>query len=101
GTLKVSAKKPSVKENKLAKKAYSFAVNKIIGVSNKKGKLTYEALAGTSDSITVNAKTGKVTLAMGTKKGSYTLKLKVTDPGNSNYKARTKNVNVKIKVVKK
>ena len=47
--------------------------------------------------ITV-AKTGKITVKKGLKKGTYKVKLRVTAAGNKNYKKKAKTVVVKVRV---
>ena len=96
--LKVTAKKPSVKAAKLKKSAYSLARKDVVNVSKAQGSLTYAKGSGSSSKLTVNQKTGKVTLAKGTKKGTYTLKYKVTAAGNTNYKKGNVTVTVKVTV---
>lgn len=48
--------------------------------------------------ITVNRKTGKVTIGKGLKKGKYTVSITVKAKGDLIYKALTKTVKVKITV---
>ncbi len=46
-----------------------------------------------------NAKTGKITVKKGTKKGTYRIKVEVMAAGNGNYLAsKAKTVSVKVKV---
>ena len=50
--------------------------------------------------ITINKKTGKVTVNKGLKKGTYKVKATVKAAGNNKYKASlAKNVTFKVKVV--
>ena len=60
--------------------------------------MTYKKVKG-SRKITINAKTGKVTVRKGLKKGTYKVKVKVTAAGIK-YKAAplTKAVTFKVKV---
>ena len=97
-----------------AKKGYSVSgkttikAKKLYKVKKAKGKVTYARgtvkLGGKKvkgaqlKKITVNKKTGKLTLKKGLKKGTYKVKVKVKAAGNSNYKAKTKTVTVKIVV---
>ena len=48
--------------------------------------------------FTVNKKTGKVTVLKGTKKGTYTIKIKVTAAGNASYFSGSAIVTYKITV---
>ena len=57
------------------------------------GGVAYARVAkGSAKCLTVNKKTGKVTVKKGTKKGTYKVKIKVTAKGNKNYKAGSKTV---------
>ena len=47
--------------------------------------------------ITVYSK-GRITIKRGLKKGRYSIRVKVTAPGNETYKAKTKMVTVTVKV---
>ena len=70
---------------------------KAITVKNAKGTVSYKKVSG-STKLTVNAKTGKITVKKGTKKGTYRASVKVTAAGNGDYKSLTKIVKVTIKV---
>ncbi len=96
-TLKASAKKVTVKYSKLKKKNQTINVGKAMTVSNAKGTVSYKKSSG-NGKITINKKTGKITVKKGLKKGTYKVKIKVTAAGNATYKAATKTVTVKIKV---
>ena len=65
-------------------------------VTGAKGKVTYTKTSG-SKKLTIK-NDGTITVKKGTKKGTYTIKVKVTAKGNSAYKAKSKTVTVKIKV---
>ncbi len=93
----VKAKKPVVKYAKLKKGNQTIALKKAIAVSKAQGKVTYKKTKGYAK-ITINKKTGKITLKKGIKKGSYKIKFKVTAAGNKYYKKGVKTVTVKIKV---
>ncbi|MBR1731592.1 MAG: leucine-rich repeat domain-containing protein [Ruminococcus sp.] len=68
-----------------------------ITVKKVQGTKTFKKTSGNSK-IIVNTKTGKLTIKKGIKKSTYTVKIKVTAKGNSNYKSGTKTVTVKIKI---
>lgn len=98
--MNVVAKSATVKYNKKKKvtvkasKAYTFK-------KAAAGKVTYTRMSkGSSKWLSkVNATTGAITVKAGTPKGKiYKVKVKVTAKGNSNYKAATKIVVVKVKV---
>ncbi len=93
-TLTVKTKKPTVKFVKLKKKNQTIALKKAMTVSNAQGTLTFKKSKG-NKKITV-AKNGKITVKKGLKKGTYTIKIKVTAAGNTEYNAAVKTVTVKI-----
>ena len=97
--LKVSAKTAKVKYSSLKKKAQTLAVSKVIKFTKKgQGTMTYTKSSG-NKKITINKKTGKVTVKKGLKKGTYKVKVKVKAAGNANYKASAyKTVTFKIQV---
>ena len=97
-TLKVKGKTAKVKYKKAKKKKQTLKASKVIKVTNPgKGKLSYAKVSG-NKKITVNKKTGKVTVKKGIKKGTYKVKVKVTAAGNSNYKKASKTVTFKVQV---
>lgn len=100
-TLKASAKKKSVTASlaKVAKANLKLAPN--LAVSVAKGQQVTYASASTkavASKFKVNAKNGRVTVAKGTKKGTYTVKVKVTAKQSAVYKAATKTVSYKVVV---
>jgi predicted nucleic acid-binding Zn-ribbon protein len=78
-------------------KKAAVAVARPITVSKAQGALKYKKASG-SAALSVNAKTGKVTVKKGTKKGTYKIKITVTAAGNANYKAGSKSVTCAIVV---
>ena len=82
--IKVSGKTVKVK----AGKKRTLKVGKVLKVKNAKGKVTYKKQSG-NKKVTINKKTGKVTIKKGLKKGTYKIKVKVTAAGNSQYKKKT------------
>lgn len=58
------------------------------------GTLSYKVSG--NKKITVNKKTGKITIQKGLKKKTYTIKIKVTAAGNDTYLKGSKTVTVKI-----
>ncbi len=87
----------------LTKKTKASAVKKAartfkaINVTKAQGTVTYAKTSG-SKRLTVNKKTGRITVRKNTKKGIYTAKVKVKAAGNGNYKAKITTVKVTIKV---
>ena len=61
------------------------------------GTRTYKKLSG-NKKITINKKTGKVTVKKGLKKGTYKVKIRVRAAGNATYKAGARTVTIKIKI---
>ncbi len=96
-TLKVKAKKVNVKYSKIKEKSLSLNISKVLSVSKNKGKVTYSKISGNSK-ITINKKTGRITIKKGLTKGLYKVKIKVTATGNSKYKSKTVTKIGKIKV---
>lgn len=95
--MKASSVAKTVKVSK-TKKA-SAELSGAVRVSGAKGTVTYAKVAqGSAKQLTVRKSSGKVTLAKGTPKGTYKLKVKVTAKGNSGYKAASKTVTVTVKV---
>lgn len=84
----------TVKYSKVKKKNVTVSP---LTVSKAQGSVSYKKTSG-NKKITVNASTGKFTVKKGLKKGTYSVKVKVTAGGNSNYKSGSKTTSVKIKV---
>lgn len=87
--------KASAKTVKFAKVKKAKQTVKSITVKAAQGKVTY---AKTSGKFAVNKTTGAVTVPKKTKKGTYTMKVKVTAAGNANYNKSVQTVTFKIKV---
>lgn len=86
-TLKVKGKAAQVKLSKLNKKAQTLSVSSVIKFKNRgQGPLRYKKVSG-NKKITIDKKTGKVTVRKGLNKGTYKVKVKVKAIGNKNYKA--------------
>ena len=95
----VKAASKSVKLSKVRKKKQT--VTKALTVKDSIGKVTYAKVSkGSAKVLSIDKKSGKITVKKGTKKGTYKLKVKVkvTAAGNGNYKSASKTVTVKIKV---
>ena len=96
--LKIKAKTAKVKYKKLKKKNQTLAVSKVITFTKKgQGKVTYTKASG-NKKITINKKTGKITIKKGLKKGTYKVKVKVKAAGNAEYNTATKTATFKIKI---
>lgn len=90
-TVKATVK--SVKYTNLKKSKQTVSA---ITVTKAIGKMSYTKSSG-SKYLTI-ASNGKITVKKGTKKGTYSIKVKVTAAGNPNYKNASKTVSVTIKV---
>ena len=97
-TIKVTPKTAKVKYSALKKAKKTLKRSAVLKVTGAKGTVTYTKASG-NGKITISKKTGKVTVKKGLKKGTYMVKVKVKAAGTSNYKAKTKTVTFKIKVV--
>ncbi|MBQ9061920.1 MAG: leucine-rich repeat protein [Eubacterium sp.] len=102
--LKVKARTVKVKYRNLKKKAQKLSIKKAVQFTGKgQGPLRYK-LAGVSKAkykrfFKIDAKTGKLTIRKGLKKGVYKVKIKITAGGNTNYSASgIKKVTCRVKV---
>ena len=95
--LKVTVKKLTLKYKTLKKKKLILKKAKAFTIKNAQGKVTFKKISG-NKKITINKKTGRITVKKGLKKGTYRLKVKVIAAGNSKYKAGSKTITLKIKV---
>lgn len=97
-TLTVKGKTATVKYASLQKGKQTLAPKKVLSVNGAKGTVIYQKKSG-NKKITINKKTGKVTVKKGLKKGkTYKVKVKVTAAGNRTYQSGTKTATFKIKV---
>lgn len=96
-TLEVEALGKTFKASKLKKKARSAM---LVFVEDAQGSVSYENTSATKKlkKIKVNAKTGKITVPKGTKKGTYKVKVTVKAAGDAIYEAASMTVTCKIKV---
>ena len=80
-------------------KSKAVTVARPMKVTGAVGTKTYAKVeSGSSSRLTVNKDTGKVTVKKGTKKGTYTIKIKLTATGGTNYKSGSKTVTCKVTV---
>lgn len=99
--IKITAKKKTIKAKNLKKRN---VITKPLAIKNAKGSVTVTKIKkGTTakiyKKITINRKTGAITLKKGKyAKKTYKIKLKITAAGNADYKAKTVKKIVKIKV---
>ena len=105
-TLSVKGKTATVKYSKLRKKPQTLKASKVIKTVMKgQGKLSYKYVSAKKGKksfrkyFKVNARTGKVTVMKGLKKGTYKLTVKVKASGNDKYKpSSVKKVTFKIRI---
>lgn len=91
--MKITVKTKTVKYKNIKKAKRIVAP---ITVKKAKGKVIYKKLSG-SKKLSLKSN-GKIVVKKGSKKGTYTAKIKVTAKGNSTYKSASKTVKVKVKV---
>lgn len=92
--LKVSNASKTVKYKALKKKAQNTTK---ISVTGAKTGCTYKKVSGSSK-LSINNFTGRIKVKKKCKKGTYSIKVKVTTKPNRNYKTASKTVTVKVKV---
>ena len=97
GTQPMVAKAVARSASAKALKSKAVAVARPMNVTKAQGKLSYAKASG-AKCLSVNKKTGKVTVKKGTKKGIYKIKIKVTAAGTKNYKKGSKTVTCKVTV---
>jgi methionine-rich copper-binding protein CopC len=104
-TLSVAGKTASVRYSKLKKKTQILTVSKVIRFRNKgQGTRNYALMSAKKGSksyktkFRISAKTGKVTVKKGLKKGTYKVKVRITASGNDSHKPASKTVTFKVKV---
>ncbi|MBQ6496910.1 MAG: hypothetical protein IJI74_07065 [Firmicutes bacterium] len=96
--LEVKGKTYKVKYSKLKKKTKKLKVSKVIRtISPGEGTITYEKSKG-KKKITINKKTGKVTIKKGMKRGTYKVIVKVKAAGNDYYLPAEQIVTFRIKI---
>jgi hypothetical protein len=87
----------SVSQAALAKKKKTFT--KAITVKNAVGKVTYaKVFEGSSKRLSVNKKTGAITVKRGTKAGVYSIVVDVMASGDENYMSAYELAVVKVRV---
>ncbi len=95
--IKVKGRTVSVSYSKLKKADQKIKVKKALKVKENAGKLSYKKNGG-SKKITVNRKTGMITVKKGLKKGKYRIKVRVTAAGSRNFTKAVETRTVTIKV---
>lgn len=95
--VKVKGRTVWVYYSNLKNKNQSYNRSTLITVKKAKGTVTYARVKGNSK-ISINKKTGIVTVKKGLKKGVYKVKIKVVASGNDNFKKKTKYAWITVKV---
>ena len=95
--LTAKGKTKTLKYKSLKKKNLTVKRADAITLGKKNGTVTYTKASG-NKKITVNKKTGNITVKKGLKKGTYKVKVKVRAAGTQKIKAKTVTVTVTIKV---
>lgn len=94
----VKARSASVKLATVAKKVRVLAVSKVFAFTTApRGEVTYKRKSGSSV-LSVDSKTGAVTVRKGTKRGSYKIKVVISAAGDANWKAGSKTVTITVRV---
>ncbi len=96
--LVASAKKKVVTVAYNKKKAVVTAANVKVAKAQGTVRFSNASAGATAKKFSVNAKTGKVTVPKGTKKGKYTVKVSAKAAGNKSYISRTRTVSYTIQV---
>ena len=96
--LTASGKTVELKATDTAKEKQVISRKNAIKVKNAKGPVIYKKTSGSSK-ITIDKKTGKITVKKGLKKGTYKVKVNVTAGGTRYYYYKTVKTTVKIKVL--
>ena len=99
-TLVAKAKVKLFKVKYSKKKPVAIKRAKVVVVKKAKGALAYKNVSRnkTSKKFKVNAKTGNITVPKGAKRGTFTVRVKVTAKGNASYLRKNKIVTFKVKV---
>lgn len=101
-TLSVRGKKTKLKAKKLKKKAQKVSRGKVMVIRNPQGSLTYKLLKVSKSRykkyFKINSRNGVVTVKKKLKKGTYTIRCRVTASGNEVYKSGSRVVSFKITV---
>ena len=100
--LTVRGRNTKLKARKLKKKAQKISRSKVMTVRNAQGRVTYKLVSVSRSRykkyFKINSNNGIVTVKKKLKKGTYTVKCRVTASGNNEYKGMSKTVTFKITV---
>ena len=93
-TIKVKTTSKTLKAATVKKKAQKISLGASV---NSKGKMSFKKVSG-NKAITVNTKTGALTVKKGLKKGTYKVKVQITSKATGSYNAGKKTVTVTVRV---
>ena len=93
-TIKVKTTSKTLKVATVKKKAQKIALKASV---NSKGKLSFKKASG-NKAITVNTRTGALTVKKGLKKGTYKVKIQITSKATKSYNAGKKTVTVTVRI---
>ena len=100
--LTVRGRNTKLKARKLKKKAQKISRSKVMTVRNAQGRLSYKLISESRSKykkyFKINSGNGTITVKKKLKKGTYTVKCRVTASGNNDYKAMSRTVTFKITV---
>ena len=96
-TLTATPKTKSLKAAALAKKNVTVKRSQVLTVSKAQGTVTYARVSG-DNRITIDKKTGNITVKKGVGKGTYKVTVRIKAAGNANYKAGSVDKTFTIKV---
>ena len=100
--LTVRGRNTKLKAKKIKKKAQKISRSKVMTVRNAQGRVTYKLVSVSRSKykkyFKINSNNGIVTVKKKLKKGTYTVKCRVTASGSKDYKGMSKTVTFKITV---
>ena len=101
-TMIARGKRAKLNYRKLRKKAQKLSRTKVMTVRNAKGRVRYKLLSVRKSKykkfFKVNSRSGTVTVNKKIRKGTYTVKCRVSASGNKDYKGISKTVSFKVKI---
>lgn len=103
--MKLKAKDTTLKYKKLKNKALTIKRSEVIGISGAKGSLNFELASAKKNKksfkkyFSIEPNVGDITVKKGVKKGTYKVKVKIKDYGDSDYaESAWKSVTIKVVV---
>ena len=103
--MKLKAKGTMLKYKKLKNKALTIKRSEVIGISGAKGSLNFKLASAKKNKksfkkyFSIEPNVGDITVKNGIKKGTYKVKVKIMDYGDSDYaESAWKSVTIKVVV---